>query len=70
MGSNTAVAENFANFSVVKPKTDPFTVVDRRYVGHDGFVVPKDFGEFYERFPQRAQLGRQARGQVYAEAGR
>jgi hypothetical protein len=32
--------------------SDPFTVVDGRYVGHDGFVVPKDFDEFYERFPQ------------------
>ncbi len=23
-----------------------------RYVGHDGFVVPKNFDEFHERFPQ------------------
>jgi DNA-directed RNA polymerase specialized sigma24 family protein len=22
------------------------------FVGHDGFVVPKDFAEFYERFPE------------------
>lgn len=34
-----------------KPKADPFTIRDGRYVGHDGFIVPKDFDEFYERFP-------------------
>jgi hypothetical protein len=33
-------------------KTDPFTILDGRYVGHDGFVVPKDFNEFHERFPE------------------
>src|SRR5271170_338801 len=52
MRANTAVAENFASFSVENRKSDPFTVVDGRYIGHDGFVVPKDFSEFYERFPQ------------------
>jgi len=26
--------------------------VDGHYVGHDGFVVPKDFPEFFVRFPQ------------------
>ena len=26
--------------------TDPFTIRDGRFVGHDGFVVPKDFEEF------------------------
>jgi len=30
---------------------DPFEIRDGRYVGHDGFVVPKDFNEFYRRFP-------------------
>jgi len=41
------------NFSVEKKpyKTDPFTLIDGRYVGHDGFVVPKDFDEFHQRFP-------------------
>jgi hypothetical protein len=29
----------------------PFTVRDGRYVGHDGFVVPKNFDEFGQRFP-------------------
>lgn len=56
MQSNTAAVENqavnFANFSVENRKPDPFTIVDGRYVGHDGFVVPKNFDEFHERFPQ------------------
>ncbi len=56
MESNTAVFENqpvnFANFSVENRKADPFTIVDGHYVGHDGFVVPKNFDEFHERFPQ------------------
>src|SRR5271165_5525379 len=33
-------------------KSDPFTIRDGHYVAHDGFVVPKDFEEFYERFPE------------------
>lgn len=32
-------------------RDDPFTFQDGRYVGHDGFVVPMDFEEFFERFP-------------------
>jgi hypothetical protein len=56
MQSNTAAVENqpltFADFSVEKPRVEPFTVRDGRYVGHDGFVVPKNFDEFHERFPQ------------------
>jgi len=32
-------------------KSDPFTIRDGHFVGHDGFVVPRDFGEFYKRFP-------------------
>src|SRR5271167_3814793 len=32
---------------------DPFTVnADGHYVGDDGFVVPMDFDEFYERYPK------------------
>lgn len=44
---------NFPNFSAEKTtyKPDPFRIRDGRYVGSDGFVVPSDFGEFYERFP-------------------
>lgn len=33
------------------PKTDPFSIVNGHYVGHDGFVVPRDFEEFYQRYP-------------------
>src|ERR1019366_3562415 len=58
MQSNTAAVENqpinFANFSAenLPRQSDPFTIRDGRFVGHDGFVVPKDFDEFHERFPQ------------------
>ncbi len=57
MQSNTVEVENqsinFSNFSVEKKtcKSDPFTIRDGRYVGSDGFVVPRDFEEFYQRFP-------------------
>jgi len=45
---------NFPNYSVEnrRHKADPFSIRDGRYVGHDRFVVPKDFDEFHERFPQ------------------
>jgi hypothetical protein len=58
MQSNTATSENQPAVSldilaeVRQYKTEPFTVRDGRYVGHDGFVVPRDFGEFYKRFPR------------------
>src|SRR5208282_5705844 len=58
MLSNTASFDNqpfnFPNFSAGNRayKSDPFTIRDGRFVGHDGFVVPKDFDEFHERFPQ------------------
>ena len=58
MQSNTNAVENqpvnFTNFSVEnEPRhSDPFTISDGRYIGHEGFVVPKDFDEFHERFPQ------------------
>jgi hypothetical protein len=55
MLSNTATTENqpvvFANFPVEKRQSEPFTITDGHYVGHDGFVVPKDFDEFDQRFP-------------------
>jgi len=57
MLSNTASFDNqpfnFPNFSAGNRayKSDPFTIRDGRYVGHDGFVVPKDFDEFHQRFP-------------------
>jgi hypothetical protein len=56
MLSNTATIEDqpvtFADFSVENRNAEPFTIRDGRYVGQDGFVVPKDFDEFHERFPQ------------------
>jgi hypothetical protein len=56
MQSNTvAIAKQpvtLANFSVENRKAEPFTICDGRYVGQDGFVVPKDFDEFHRRFPQ------------------
>jgi hypothetical protein len=68
MQSNTAVSENqpinFPNFSVenLPRQSDPFAIKDGRFIGHDGFVVPKDFDEFHERFPQyvRNWIGRHA----------
>src|SRR6202789_932180 len=55
MLSNTASAENqpvvFTNFPVEKRQSEPFTITDGRYVGRDGFVVPKDFAEFDQQFP-------------------
>jgi hypothetical protein len=60
MLSNTARPENqpftFANFSVEKKHSDPYTVRGGRYVGHDGFVVPKDFDEFTQRYPHYIRL--------------
>jgi hypothetical protein len=57
MQSNTVEVENravnFPNFSVEKKtyKPDSFGIRDGRYIGSDGFVVPSNFEEFYERFP-------------------
>lgn len=54
MQGNTVAGANrtvdFHNFSV--EKRDPFSVRDGRFVGDDGFVVPKNFDEFHERFPE------------------
>jgi hypothetical protein len=53
----TAIATNQPTFPLnlsvgeKQYKTDSFTLIDGRYVGHDGFVVPKDFDEFHQRFP-------------------
>ena len=68
MQSNTDAVANqpisFPNFSVEnRPrKADPFTIRDGRYVGHDGFIVPSNFDEFHDRFPQyvRNWVGRHA----------
>jgi hypothetical protein len=44
-----AMPESFAEQQVYR--NDPFTIRNDHYVGHDGFVVPKDFEEFHQRFP-------------------
>ena len=57
MQSNTSEIKNqpvcFSSLSVEKKgyKSDPFTIKDGRYVGSDGFVIPRDFAEFHKRFP-------------------
>jgi hypothetical protein len=48
---STMVPQN-CSFSQQGYTSDPVMFVDGHYVGHDGFVVPKDFPEFYVRFPQ------------------
>ena len=61
MQSNTAQIRNqpvrFSSFSVEKKRreSDPFMIRDGRYLGSDGFVVPKDFPEFFKRFPDYVQ---------------
>jgi len=56
MLTNTEPLQNqplkFANKTVENSTPDPFTMVDGHYIGHDGFVVPKNFDEFHERFPE------------------
>jgi hypothetical protein len=55
MRTNTSVAGKQPSNSsdeMQTGKSDPFTIRDGRYVGSDGFVIPKNFGEFYDRFPQ------------------
>jgi hypothetical protein len=62
MTSNTVEIEshpvNFPSLSVEKRtyKPDSFTIKDGRSVGSDGFVVPKDFSEFFKRFPEYVQI--------------
>jgi hypothetical protein len=33
------------------PRDDTYIVQDGHFVGHDGFIVPNSFSEFYQRFP-------------------
>ncbi len=37
---------------LIAPHNDAYTVRDGHIVGHDGFVVPNNFSEFYQRFPK------------------
>lgn len=61
MQSNTPEIGNlpisFSSVSVEKKKceSEHFTIRDGRYLGIDGFVVPKDFPEFFKRFPDYVQ---------------
>ena len=52
MGTPTTLAPQVCSYSKREYTGDPFRYVDGHFIGHDGFVVPKDFPEFYERFPQ------------------
>lgn len=47
---------------------DAFTFQDGHFVGHDGFIVPNNFGEFYQRFPNYVAdwVRRRVRGCVSA----
>jgi hypothetical protein len=60
MLSNTAIAETqpvtFATSSVENRGAESFTITGGRYVGQDGFVVPKDFDEFNQRYPHYVRL--------------
>lgn len=57
MQSNTVETRSLtvspSNFYVEKGgyKPDPFSIRNGHFVGHDGFVVPNDFSEFFNRFP-------------------
>ena len=48
---STRVPQNYL-FSQQGYTCDPVMFVDGHYIGHDGFVIPKDFPEFCARFPQ------------------
>lgn len=52
MGTLTTQVPQQCSSSEQVYRGEPFEYVDGHYVGHDGFVVPKDFAEFCERFPQ------------------
>jgi hypothetical protein len=56
--SDELVADATPKSSVKKQtcRSDPFAIRDGHYVGHDGFVVPKDFDEFDERFPSYVHI--------------
>lgn len=60
MSSNTVQIETqpltFIDFRRLQQKPESFTVSDGRFIGADGFVVPKDFHEFNLRYPQHVRL--------------
>ncbi len=48
-GTHYRKPEKFTNKS--NHRGDPFTIAHGHYIGHDGFVVPRDCDEFLQRFP-------------------
>lgn len=51
---NTRENQVFLNESAVEQVAlhdDAYTFQDGHFVGHDGFIVPNSFSEFFERFP-------------------
>lgn len=60
MSSNTVKIEpqplTFTDFRSGQRKPESFTIRDGRFVGVDGFVVPKDFHEFNLRYPRHVRL--------------
>jgi hypothetical protein len=47
---NQVFLEKSASWKIA-PHDDVYTVRDGHFVGHDGFIVPNNFREFYQRFP-------------------
>ena len=50
-GQRTLLSGNACAVQTDTTRSDPFFAVNGHYVGHDGFSVPANFGEFYDRFP-------------------
>lgn len=62
--SKYSTAEHKAS---VVGKRDPYTIdAEGRFVGSDGFVVPKDFAEFFDRFPAHINNWVRRRTSAYA----
>ena len=65
-----AATQNFAaSMGKTRPRpvfyrNDPFTIQDGHFIGHDGFVVPNSFAEFFQRYPAYVAnwVGRRTRG--------
>lgn len=48
---HTPSYQGLASTAMPDYEGEPFSGVNGHFVGKDGFVVPADFAEFYERFP-------------------
>jgi hypothetical protein len=53
--NSSAILDKSGSGKIV-PHDDALTVRDGHLVGHDGFIVPNSFSEFYQRFPIHASL--------------